>query len=162
MKKYLKFSLASVALCALALIPVRAANLADTSVTPRIVNLCTSQLVTNGASIVNVGTNTLYEAFSYTHDMTVFITSWSTNNQVAAVTVSNQFDLSLDGTNFSTTLPLAANFVAGTLTTTNRYVSVIPKTSFDGCKAVRLTYINPPALGTGTNLFVTVQLGIVP
>lgn len=134
------------------------AGVGDNSVSPRIYTLTNNAIINNQVANVNVGTN-LFPTFGYMHDMSVFTTVISTNNQFTG-TETNYFDLTLDGTNYTTTQPIQTVTVINGAT--NISCTVIGKSSLEGCQAIRLTKIGVSNLGSGTNANVQVQLGVTP
>jgi hypothetical protein len=155
--KKLIISLAATAAAAVAQLPAYA-GIGDLSVTPRIYTLTNGVTLNNQSVTVNVSTN-LYATFGYMHDMSVFTTVTSTNN-VFTGSATNYFDLTLDGTNYTTTQPLQT--VTAINGPTNISCTVISKSSLEGCQAIRLTKIGLSNLGSGTNATVQVQLGVTP
>jgi hypothetical protein len=143
----------------LALSMVRAhAGIGDSSVSPRIYTLTNGVTINNQTVSANVSTN-LFPTFGYMHDMSVFTTVISANN-VFTGSETNYFDLTLDGTNYTTAQPLQT--VTAINGPTNISCTVISKSSLEGCQAIRLTKIGISNLGSGTNATVQVQFGVTP
>ena len=162
MKKILGLCLIG-ALLALAL-PAPAQSLVTGGVVPRVVSL--GQLTTTNVdnqftnyTLVNVETNLLLTA-SYQHALAVEVTS---SNSVANTgVITNRFDLSTDGTLFTTTVPIAVN-ITNTGTTVARGVTIVPASAFDGCKAIRWTTIAGQNSSTNSCIsYITVRLSLTP
>lgn len=138
-----------------------AGNLADPNVSPRNITLGTISITNATATTVNIPTN-LFATFGYMHDMSVFTIVNGGNNTNSTLAGTNYFDLlAPDGTNYTTTQPLSTIWKTGG-TNTAVYCTVISKSSLEGCKAIRWTSSQTAPLGSGTNVNVTVELGITP
>jgi hypothetical protein len=134
------------------------ANAQNLSVSPRLATLLSSQVLTNGQVLtVSTKTNT-FLAFNFTHAIPVETIITSTNNVGTTATVTNYFDLSLDGSNFTTTQPVTT---VATCNGTNpvRSITFVPASSFDGAVSIQLT---KTGTGATNNITVTVRIGAVP